>query len=35
MRIEGDNADNGGERIMKDKLRSLIAGVKVHIGHRR
>lgn len=35
MRIEGDNADNGGERIMKDNLRSLIAGVKVHIGHRR
>ena len=35
MRIEGDNADNGGERIMKDNLRSLMAGVKVHIGHRR
>jgi hypothetical protein len=35
MRIEGDNADTGGERIMKDRLQSLIAGVKVHIGRRR
>jgi hypothetical protein len=35
MRIEGDNVDNGGERIMKDNLKSLIAGIKVHIGHRR
>ena len=35
MRIEGDNVDNGGERIMKDSLRAFIAGVKVHIGRRR
>lgn len=36
VRIEGENADaNGGERIMKDRLRSIFAGVRVHIGRRR
>jgi hypothetical protein len=36
IRVEGENVDaNGGERIMKDRLRSLVAGVRVHIGHRR
>jgi hypothetical protein len=36
MRIEGENADSdGGERIMKDRLRSFVAGVKVHVGRRR
>jgi hypothetical protein len=33
--VEGKNADQAGERIMKDKLRSLMFGVKIHIGHRR
>jgi hypothetical protein len=35
MRIEGKNAYNGGERIMKDRLQSLNVGVKVHIGRQR
>ena len=35
MRIEGENADNGGERIMRDRLQSFVAGIKVHIGRRR
>jgi hypothetical protein len=35
IRVEGDNADNGGERIMHDRLRTLLAGVKVHLGRQR
>jgi hypothetical protein len=26
---------SGGERIIDDRLRSVVAGVKIHIGHRR
>ena len=35
MDIEGKNADQAGERIMKDKLQSLMFGIKIHIGRRR
>ena len=35
MKIEGENADTGGERIMKDHVQSIMAGVKVHIGRHR
>ena len=36
MQIRGENSDdNGGERLARDRIRALVAGVKVHIGHRR
>ena len=35
MDIEGKNADQAGERIMKDRIRQIMFGIKIHIGHRR
>lgn len=35
MRIEGENGSTGGERIMKDNLRTLLVGVRIHIGRTR
>jgi hypothetical protein len=35
VRLEGEEANTGGDRVMKDRLRTILVGVKIHVGRRR